>query len=371
VTLEPPIRVLLVYSRVGGGHLSAARALAAELEATGQARTRLVDIYAECGRFPVSRFPAGYAWLSRSHPRLWWMVYRASEGRIDPQRGLRPFLRSRVRRLLDAERPDLIVSVLPAVNGMLARMRVRLEVVLTDWHSVHKLWVARGVAHYTAPTDSARVDCIRFGAPPSAVEAVGIPVRRDFAVRTPRVAAGERFRILAMVGAEGSPHALRNLAELAQLELDAELIVVCGRNAALRSRVEHLAARMPVRALGYVDDIAGLMRSADVLVTKAGGMTLAEAFCCGVPVVVHDVLPGQESGNLEYVLSKRAVAYAPHGPALARVVAELYADPGRRKGLAARGATLARPDAAQRIARGLLERLDAARAELGRDGRAE
>src|SRR5439155_24536726 len=109
-------------------------------------------------------------------------------------------------------------------------------------------------------------------------------------------------------------------AQLAQLDLTAEMVVVCGRNEGLRARVAKLPARMPLRALGLVDNVAELMRSAEVLVTKAGGLTLAEAFCCGVPVVVHDVLPGQEAGNLEYVLARQAVEYAPTATRLSQLV---------------------------------------------------
>src|SRR5215216_4311989 len=161
-------RVLIVHSRVGGGHLSAARALAEELESTGEAYTRLIDAYVDCGRFPVTMFPAAYARLARNHPRLWWTVYHATDTRVDPKHVLRPFLSRGVTRVLQEYQPDLVVSVLPAVNGVLAqasaRTGARLEVVLTDWHSVHRFWVARGVQHYTVPTTSARADCVRFGA---------------------------------------------------------------------------------------------------------------------------------------------------------------------------------------------------------------
>jgi UDP-N-acetylglucosamine:LPS N-acetylglucosamine transferase len=135
------------------------------------------------------------------------------------------------------------------------------------------------------------------------------------------------------------------------------MIVLCGRNDELRRHIQRLPAHLPLQAFGFVDNVADLMRSADVLVTKAGGLTLAEAFCCHVPVVVHDVLAGQEAGNLEYVLSHQAVEYAAQPEALARVVTSLYADPRRRARLAERGARLARPDAAQRIACNVLQRL--------------
>ncbi len=364
-----PKRVLVAYSRVGGGHLSAARALAAELESSGQATATLVDAYLECGRFPTTLFPAAYARLARSHPRLWSAVYHRSPS-LSPERVLGPFLRRGLQRHMAAERPDVVLSVLPAVNGLIAEAATsvfaRLEVVLTDWHSVHRFWVAPGVDHYTAPTASARGDCIRFGAPPALVEVVGIPVRREFAAQVDRAAARTRltdlgmdvgkFTILAMVGAEGSPRALANIARLAQLGLDAQMLVVCGHNEGLRRRVEQLPHAMPLYAVGFVDNVAELMRACDLLVTKAGGVTLAEAFCCAAPVVVHDLLPGQEAGNLEHVLRHQAVMFAPDQRALTRIVHDLFHDPQRRAALRERGGRLAQPLATERIVRGLLER---------------
>jgi UDP-N-acetylglucosamine:LPS N-acetylglucosamine transferase len=134
-------------------------------------------------------------------------------------------------------------------------------------------------------------------------------------------------------------------------------VVVCGRSDELRSRVERLQARMPLKALGFVENVADLMRASDVLISKAGGLTLAEAFCCRVPVVIHDVLPGQEVGNVEYVLQCGAVAYAPRPQALVRLITELSADPAGREELAQRGARLARPDAGGVIVRNVLARL--------------
>jgi UDP-N-acetylglucosamine:LPS N-acetylglucosamine transferase len=366
-------RILIVYSRVGGGHLSAARALAAEFERIGALEVRLVDAYVECGRWPVNQFPRLYAELARHHPRVWAALFHATNRSLDPSRGLRVFLRGGFGAVLRQFQPRLIVSVVPAINQLLAeaawRLGSRLEVVVTDWHSVHRFWVAQGVEHYTVPTESAQLDCVRFGAPASAIDTIGIPVRHEFSshpsdrVRLRQAVLRElgleptRLTILAMVGAEGSPRALRNLQHLVQLEADAQTIVVCGRNHQLRRDLERLRSRLALRAVGFVDGIAGLMRSADVLVTKAGGLTLAEAFCCGLPVVVHDVLPGQEAGNLAYVLRQQAVEYAPTPTRLTQIAMDLLRDPERRAGLAQRGHRLARPDAARHIAHAMLTRL--------------
>jgi UDP-N-acetylglucosamine:LPS N-acetylglucosamine transferase len=369
-----PLRVLIVHSRVGGGHLSAARALAFELESTGRVEPTLIDAYVECGRFPLTTFPTAYAWLARHQPFLWALLFHGSNTCLDATRVLRPFLRDGLRRAVSQIRPHLVVSVLPVVNRLLveAAAPAPVEVVLTDWHSVHRFWVGHGVRHYTAPTEPARLDCVRFGAPASAVDVVGIPVRRAFAriedvgALRSRSLAGlgldpGRFTVLMMVGAEGSPRAFESVARLVQVPIEAQVVVVCGRNEELRKRVEGLRSRVSLRALGFVEHVADLMRSADLLVTKAGGLTLAEAFCCGVPVVVYDVLPGQEAGNLDYVRRQGAVVHAPRPRGLPRLVAELYADAARRGQLAERGRRLARPDATPQIVQRALERLDAPR----------
>jgi processive 1,2-diacylglycerol beta-glucosyltransferase len=229
--------------------------------------------------------------------------------------------------------------------------------------------MAAGVQQYTAPTPEARLELIQHGVAPEAVDCVGIPIRRAFATPPdPTLRArvlGEleldpsRFTLLAMVGAEGSPGALRNVARLARLDIPAQLVVVCGRNQALRDQVARLRAHLPVRALGFVDTIPQLMSSADLVVTKAGGLTLAEAFCRETPVVVHDILPGQEAGNLTYGLRHHAVEYGSTPAELERIVTALHADPDRRARLAARAARLARPDAAAEIAARVLARAGA------------
>ncbi len=353
----PPIspRALVIYSRVGGGHISAARALAEALTERG-CGVRLSDAYVDCGRFPATRFPTIYARLSSRHPRLWSLIYAATSRRGDPNLLLAPLIGAGLRRLVRKERPDVVISVLPAINSLLARAAANVEVVLTDWHDVHRYWVAPGVRHYTTPTASARADLVRSGAVDTQIDVIGIPVRRQFASPGPR----ERqvgFSILATVGAEGSPRALRNIAALARTPGDAELVVMCGRNHGLRRAIERLPRRMTVKTLGFVEDVATLMRSADLLLTKAGGVTLAEAFCCRLPVVVHDVVPGQETGNLEYLLARGAVAYAPTPEALVEMVAQLAADAPRREQLAEHGARLARPSAAADIAANVLARL--------------
>jgi UDP-N-acetylglucosamine:LPS N-acetylglucosamine transferase len=81
------------------------------------------------------------------------------------------------------------------------------------------------------------------------------------------------------------------------------LVVVCGRNETLRSKLEDLAPALPtpMTIMGFTDKVPELMRAADLLVTKAGPGTLAEANAAQLPVVVYDYVPGQERGNVDFV----------------------------------------------------------------------
>ena len=224
-----------------------------------------------------------------------------------------------------------------------------------------------GVDHYTAPTDSARQDCIalRCGArrPSTSSAFPSASLRRAALPRHPS-AAWPRSASIRAVHDSGdgrrrrlAPRAREHRPSGSGVDLNARSSwSSAAATTSCASASQRLPARMPLQALGFVDNVADLMRSADVLVTKAGGLTLAEAFCCGVPVVVYDVLPGQEAGNLEYVLRHDAVEYAATPEALARGGCRArHADPAA---CAARGRARRAPGAAspppERIARNVL-----------------
>jgi 1,2-diacylglycerol 3-beta-galactosyltransferase len=128
-------------------------------------------------------------------------------------------------------------------------------------------------------------------------------------------------------------------------------VAVAGRNQGLYERLSAQAGAPNLRIEGFVTDMAYWMRAADVMVTKAGPNLLCEAFLCALPVVLFAAVPGQEEGNVTYVVEHGAGVWAPRPRKAAEAVAALLADPERRREMAARSAALAGPEAAERIAR--------------------
>jgi len=106
-----------------------------------------------------------------------------------------------------------------------------------------------------------------------------------------------------------------------------------------------------VPVLGFVDNMADWMRAADLVVTKAGPGTISEALCSGLPMLLTWYIPGQERGNLEWVVGIGAGRYVPRARELVDAIAELSLP--RSPGLAAMRAAVAavaRPEATERIA---------------------
>ncbi len=354
------MQVQIFTSVVGGGHRSVAAALAEALADLSRADLEVWvdDLYVDLARWPASRFPRLYAAATRDHPWIWRTVYRLTNR--PPGRGRLELLGDpiggpRLGRLLVQRRPDTVVSTLPGVNGFVARslgrhgLRPNLEVIVTDWADVHLSWVARGVSHYTVPKESVAQTCRRAGVPPTAIRVLRLPLRRQLAappdVRSApaaREAYGLRGR-LRHPGNDrhrGSARALDHLAALTRIPLDADIVVVCGRNERLREQVRALGGPSPVHALGFIDEVAALMRAADLLVTKPRGVTLAEAFCVGLPVLAFDPLAGQEEANARFAVAHGAAELAQSPRHVAELATELRWSAPRRAELAGGGARL-------------------------------
>lgn len=143
-----------------------------------------------------------------------------------------------------------------------------------------------------------------------------------------------------------------------------DVAVVSGRNQRLRRQLTRLAERAEGRLTvhGFVDNMADWLRCADIVVGKAGPGTIAEATCCAAPLVLTSYLPGQEEGNVEFVVRSGAGSYAPRPRDLAAEIGRLRDDPVALAAMRAASARTGRPRAAADIA-GLLAEVAIGRSE--------
>ena len=367
-------KVLILMIAGGGGHLASAQAIAGALARFygDQVSTSIVDVSKEHWLPPVNRMDDLYRWLSVDGVWLWKLLWWFGDRPWVTETGARilmPFFYQSLRRIFEAERPDLVVGVHSFVNHIPLRVlrrttdkHIPFVTVITDMVAVHSTWCCPEVDDCMVSTEKARQRAIGFGIPPERVEVVGQPVALEFAsnlgdksdVRQRLELDHDRPCVLIVGGGDGVGPLYETARAIAATVPSAQLIVVAGRNAGLRVELERTLWEIPTRVYGFVDNMPELMCASDVLVTKAGPGTLAEAFIAGLPVIISSYIPGQEEDNVRYVLEQQAGAYATDPIEIASIVRKwLYPGDQLLEQVVANASALAKPGAAATIARRL------------------
>ncbi|TXC97351.1 UDP-N-acetylglucosamine--N-acetylglucosamine transferase [Streptomyces sp. ISID311] len=300
-------RIMIISASVGAGHDGAAAELTRRLVVSGFAVDRLdfLDLLpARLGR----AISGGYHRMLTHAPGCYQRIYAATERAGGSGPGARALLRSAEERTLRALPPDTraVVSTHPGASQVLGALRrsgrlgVPAVTYLTDF-SVHPLWVAAGIDLHLAAHDIPAAQARDCGA--ARVLASGPVVAPRFKPATDhreRQRARARFGLPLMaplallVAGSWGVGPIQQVACEIQERSAAVPVVVCGRNQALANR---LRAAGIEHAYGWVQDMPGLMRAADVLVQNAGGLTSLEAFAAGLPVASYGCIPGHGQTN--------------------------------------------------------------------------
>ena len=361
-------RFLFLYSNTGGGHRAAALAVRAALLARygAQADVTLCDGLHDAGRWPFDRFPGWWPAMVRLGGVPWRSFYKLTNRPAIPAalaRLLLPYTAPALERLLAKHPAEVIVSFHPlfthTIGALLSRRRHAppLASVVLDLVSIHAAWCAPTCTRIFAPTLEAGRRMITWGMPPEQVQCTGLPVHPRFAaaahfdVNTARTALGLPLHvpIIMVTGGGDASGPLPKIIQAVTAQVPhAQVVVIAGKNARLKST---LARQRPtVRVEGFVENMEMWMRASDVLMTKAGPNTLAEALVMGLPLVLYQAIPGQETGNVDWITAHGAGLWAPRPARAAAAVAALLADEPRRAAMRAAALELARPAAAATIA---------------------
>jgi len=371
-----PLHVLLLFSNTGGGHRAAAEAIRQDLlRRNEQHQVTLEDVLLEHSIWPLTQSDRLYLWAVNTVPWAWRWFYSATAYRrvySSLDRSLGPIVGRQFRRIYDRTRPDLVVSVHPAFNHLPYRIlrqweyrhgrsRTPFATVITDLTTFHPSWVNPRVN--LVATEQARQNALRLGARLSRVRLLGLPVREAF--RQPPVERAALRRalglhpslplVLVMGGGQGMGPVEEIARAVAAARPQAQMAVVAGRNQALYDRLDRHEWPIPTRVLGFVQDIHHWMGAADMLITKAGPGTIAEALICGLPILLYGYVPGQEEGNVAFVIEQGVGAYVPDATRIARRVVAWLAEPAALTTMGARARSLAYPRATVDIVDTLLE----------------
>jgi processive 1,2-diacylglycerol beta-glucosyltransferase len=369
-------RVLVLSASAGAGHLRAAEAVEKAIGVQGLAsQIQHVDVLKYTNQVFRHFYSKAYIDLVNNAPEvLGWLYDHLDEhGKNDPIRLAFDRLNANAFvRYLRRYQPDVAICThfLPSeiISSLKAEGKVRVlnAVVVTDF-DVHAMWLCRHVEQYFVALEETKAHLKALGVPDALITISGIPIDPVFAKPKDKRAMrrkhglGDRFTILVSAGGFGVGPVGHLVQALAQLSHPAQVVVVCGRNEALRADLSEKVKKLGKRSLvsftllGYTTDMDEIMAASDLYVGKPGGLTTSEALAKGLPMVVINPIPGQEERNSDHLLEEGVAIRCNNLPALAYKIDRLIKTPGKLAQMSENAQALAKPEAAFTV----VERLQA------------
>lgn len=363
--------ILFLFSDTGAGHRSAARAIieALEIYFPGQVTTEMLDFFVSYAPPPFNLAATTYAHMAQV-PNLWELGYKLSDGKYRSkmvQDVLWPYIRKAAKGLVNEHPCDMFVSVHPIINTPVLRMledeHAPYMIVITDMVSTHAFWYNNQATLTLAPTEEARQRGIDLGMDADRITVVGQPISDKYRHPTaPKAELRARFGwpqeqpvVLMVGGGEGMGPIEDVVRAVDRAQLDLMMVIITGRNEALQRNLEKKPLATAHEIFGFVENMPDLMNAADIIVTKAGPGTISEAFTAGLPIILYTRMPGQEEGNVDYVVDKGAGVWAPTPGEVVSTLKNWIEKPEIRQKVAQTCKSLARPDAAKNIAQRIIE----------------
>jgi 1,2-diacylglycerol 3-beta-galactosyltransferase len=363
-TAKPHITFL--FSDTGGGHRAASEAIieAIHCEFGEAVVTQMVDFLKEYAPTPFNHLPEVYPEMVRL-PELWGAMFDISDGR--PQARIVtstfwPIARRAARRLVRDHHSEMLVSVHPIANSFvlkaLGKQHLPFVTVVTDLVTTHAIWFDKRADLILVPTEMARQNAIQYHMSPDKVRVVGQPVSQrcsapvgDKALLRQHMGWPKARKVVLVVGGgEGMGPLAETARAIDASGLDVCQVIVAGRNNKLEAELKEQTWENPTFIYGFSRDMPDFMRAADVIVTKAGPGTIAEALNAELPIILYAKLPGQEDGNVDFVVSEGVGVWAPEPLAVVRALTRWVCRPYERQKVVKNCRRAARPQAAREIA---------------------
>jgi processive 1,2-diacylglycerol beta-glucosyltransferase len=371
------LKVLILYSSLGSGHISAAKALKAAFTQFDGVEVQCEDALAHASSIYRRIVTEAYAQLSERMPQFYKAYYEGTD--IDElEKSLdnniiwakleRPFFRQ-LKSLLKEANPDVIVCVQQIPSRLLQLVEDRKEagrpqyVVITD-AIAHSSWINYGVSGYFLPNDLSRNFLLQRGVDASLLHVTGIPINLEVTKEKSSVAARSKLQlfpqdtVITLMGGGLNPKRVCRLVEsLLAYDCFNTLIVAAGRNESLLEALKDIKSndRINLRKLGTINYVDDLIVASDLIITKAGGLITSEILARGKPMVLVDPIPGQEEQNADVIEAAGAGVQLRLLEMVAPAISYLLKNPERMAAMCRESFSLGKPNAAIAIARHIIE----------------
>jgi processive 1,2-diacylglycerol beta-glucosyltransferase len=359
--------ILIISASIGSGHNQAANAVADELKRRyPAAQVAVVDFMAGKNSYINRLVKETYLKLIDISPNTYDLLYRWTQG---SHRGAKAksligrVMKRSMAQLVNRYQPDLLVTTHPFPCGAAAHLKAEgritapLMAVITDF-SVHRMWIYKEVDRYFVAAPELHTQLMEQGIDRQRVHVTGIPISIEFSAQVDGSRMLDKLGldknkpiVLIMGGGLGLGGVKKALLSLEEVTLPLQIIVVTGRNSALRHELKAAVdfSCHPTQVLGFTKRISELMAVANVLLTKSGALTISEALAMKLPMLLYEAIPGQEEDNAAWLEANGAAVLIKEEGEVGSYVTKMLVNEEFRKDMQLRAEELARPQAAAAV----------------------
>ena len=297
--------------------------------------------------------------------------------------GLAAILYNALNKAIKDVQPDVIISTYPLYSGPIQAWYMRNEFlvrtkdgdqyinnnprkkhipfihVITDLYSVHSIWFSYAPDRICVATDKVRMDAIQFGCQPKNVIITGIPVRPEITeIHTEKARLRSLYGLdpslplMLAVGSKRVTSMIDYLNVVNHSGYKIQIVMAAGGDDELYRHMKDIEWHVPVKIYNYCNTLPELMLASDMILTKAGGLITSESLAAGLPMLLCDVLPGQEEGNAKVVEEGGAGKLLQSQLGLLETLCHMLMDNGAKlKLMQQKAAQIGKPNAARDISK--------------------
>ena len=368
------MRVLILSVTAGYGHLSAAQAIAEELDSRN-VTTRVLDLYEETNTLLFNVIDKGYSFSIRHVPTGFGVFYRVLETRNKKEQGggfnpigvMNKLSSVRFVRFIKDFSPDCIVCTHPLAAMVVSSLKIRGKIrvpaigIVTDYTILPYWEDCTAVEYIVIAHELLSYRATKRGIAPERLLPVGIPIKAKFSRSITKEEARMQSGIplgppavLVMSGSMGHGDLLTMTNDLMAIPIPLEIIVVCGRNEEVYRTLVERNGGLPnngrLHVIGFTDQVDVLMNAVDCIITKPGGLSISESLVKELPMILITPIPGQEERNIDFLMNMGAALRASKTFSVTEAVHYLFECPGRLRLMQESIALIRKPNAAKDLA---------------------
>lgn len=357
------MKVIILSATTGGGHMRAANAIKDYLKNFAN-DVLVLDTIEYINPILNKTITEGYEYLAKRKPNIYKVLYDTANKKSIMQAitNVNSLISKKLIPLIDEYNPDVIITTHPFSTEMVSRLKGMQKIstpivcIMTDY-APHRTWINENVDAYIVSNDEMVKSMYDMGVPYWKVYPYGIPIdgafytKKDKEIVLKEMGLSPKLpTILIMAGSFGVKNILSIYQEILSISVNFQIIVITGRNEELYDSIEEVMrgtrsrkVRGPkllhsymsrlksktlrlirkkrekniirsankyrefhkknTRILYFTKEVDKYMQTADLIITKPGGLTITEALACNLPMAIFDAIPGQEEENADFLVS--------------------------------------------------------------------